>query len=265
MRRAPFVGYKIPAPASAHCAMQPERSRYASASFKPFGERSGAGDKTTHAPGPSEARCPCLGEIPMPIRGLFLPSRDDAPRQVHNVPAWEELLPFSQKNGRFRRNVPAWERSGRARSRLGRAGEKDRLVYLRKRRCPPLPEAASFSQAGTLRRKAADSPLQQQGFSQARTMDQFCDASSLLWRSAGARQGPSLPNRDDGQPWFAHCLSLGERCAYARKIGARDETRRGEGEETEAIAKANLEAKRREKRSPCCRAFVGRQQGPSIT
>ena len=43
MRRAPFVGYKIPAPASAHCAMQPERSRYASASFKPFGERGGAG------------------------------------------------------------------------------------------------------------------------------------------------------------------------------------------------------------------------------
>ena len=159
------------------------------------------------------------------------------------------------------RNVPAWERSGRARSRLGRDGEKGRRVYLRKRRGPPLPEAASFSQAGTLRRKAADSVLQQQGFSQARTLIQQTRASSLLGRSAGARQGPSLPNRDDGQPWFAHCLSLGERCAYARKIGARDETRRGEGEETEAIAKANLEAKRREKRSPCCRAFCGPAAG----
>lgn len=201
----------------------------------------------------------------MPVRGLFLPSRDDAPRQVHNVPAWEELLSFSQKNGRFRRNVPARERSGRARSRLGRAGEKDRLVYLRERRGPPLPEAASFSQAGTLRRKAADSPLQQPSFSQAGTLIQHTRASSLLWRSAGTRQGPPLPSKDDGQPWSAHCLRLGERCAYARKIGARGETRRGEGEETEAIAKANLETKRREKRSPCCRAFASWQQGLRTT
>lgn len=218
MRRAPFVGYKIPTPASAHCAMQPERSRYASASFKPFGERGGAGDKTTHAPCPSEARCPCLGVIPMPVRGLFLPSRDDAPRQVHNVPAWKGLRAFSQKLGRFRRNVPARERSGRATSPLGRDGEKGHRVYLRERRGPPLPEAASFSQVGTLRRKAADSPLRQQSFSQARTMGQFCDATSLLGRSADARREASLPRRVDGQPWSAHCLRLGEKSTSGKRI-----------------------------------------------
>lgn len=149
----------------------------------------------------------------MPVRGLFLPSRDDGTRQVHNVSAWEGLRAFSQKNGRFRRNVPARERSGRATSPLGRDGEKGHLVYLRERRGPPLPEAASFSQVGTLRRKAADSPLQQQGFSQARTMGQFCDATSLLGRSAGTRHRSSLQSKDDVLPRPAHCPGSGEALA----------------------------------------------------
>lgn len=147
------------------------------------------------------ARCRALsslGRRTSPRQGPSLPSRDDVPRQA--------------------RNVPAWERSGRARSRLGRDGEKGHRVYLRKRRGPPLPKAASFSQAGTLRRKAADSVLQQQGFSQARTLIQQTRASSLLWRSAGTCQGPPLPSRDDGQPWFAHCLRLGEKSTSGKRI-----------------------------------------------
>lgn len=181
----------------------------------------------------------------MPIRGLFLPRRVDAPRQARNVSAWEGLRAFSQKNGRFRRNVPAWERSGRARSRLGRDGEKGHRAYLRERRGPPLPEPASFSQAGTLRRKAADSALQQQSFSQARTMGQFCDATPLLGRSAGARREASLPRRVDGQPWFAHCLRLEGRCAYTRKTGAWDETRPGKGKEEQGQAWKRNEATRK--------------------
>ena len=181
----------------------------------------------------------------MPIRGLFLPRRVDAPRQARNVSAWEGLRAFSQKNGRFRRNVPAWERSGRARSRLGRDGEKGHRAYLRKRRGSPLPEPAYFSQAETMCRNAADSVLQQQRFSQARTMCQFCDATPLLGRSAGARREASLPRRVDGQPWFAHCLRLEGRCAYTRKTGAWDETRPGKGKEEQGQAWKRNEATRK--------------------
>ena len=186
------------------------------------------------------ARCRALsslGRRTSPRQGPPLPRRDDGTRQARNVPAWEGLQPFSQKNGRFRRNVPARERSGRARSRLGRAGEKGHRVYLRERRGPPLPEAASFSQAGTLRREAAYSPLRQQSFSRAGTLIQHTRASPcsgeapapVRGRLSQARtmvsHGPhivsgwernqrleraSLPRRADGRLQAAQRLCLGE-------------------------------------------------------
>ena len=75
-----------------------------------------------------------------------------------------------------------------------------------------------LSQAGTLRREAAYSPLRQQSFSRAGTLIQHTRASSLLWRRAGTRQGPPLPSKDDGQPWSAHCLRLGERSTSGKSI-----------------------------------------------
>lgn len=129
MRRAPFVGYKIPAPASAHCAMQSERSRYASASFKPFGERGGAGDKTTNAPCPSEARCPCLGEIPMPARGAISPKqgrRSETSAQRLGLGGTPGLQPEKRAIPAQRpcwgeigaRKIPPWERRGEGPPRL---------------------------------------------------------------------------------------------------------------------------------------------------
>ena len=138
MRRAPFVGYKIPAPASAHCAMQPERSRYASASFKPFGERGGrqgrgrvrrmARDRAEMRAVGNLERDPRIGAAwdkrHLPTKTLlayrqahFSPSRNDSRMQAHNVPAWEkhpcaESPPLpSRGDGRARaRNVLARER-----------------------------------------------------------------------------------------------------------------------------------------------------------
>ena len=139
-----------------------------------------------------------------------LPSRVDAPLLVHNVPAWERAESLSSENGRFCRNVLAWEKNGRARSRLWKAVEKARPVYLRICRITSRLRRTTLSKGGILRRHepilAPAKPL----FSKARTMRRSSCATSRLGRAFSKHASQVLPRQVDVPPSPAQRLGLGE-------------------------------------------------------
>lgn len=136
-----------------------------------------------------------------------LPSRDNAPKIVSNVLAWERLAVVSAQSVRSCHNVPAWEKNAGTTSRLGRSSEKCQAVYLRGRRIPFLPKRAILSQGGILCRYGPVSALAWARFSQAGTACTRRQHDLPAWESLH-------PTSKTASPKAGRCST--QRCASAR-------------------------------------------------
>ena len=128
-----------------------------------------------------------------------LPSRDDDPLSLRNVPALESLASSRSDFGRSWRNVPAWERCWRTRSRLWRSGEKGRPAYLRERRRPPLPRGDDSLQRQDLAQTRAGFCVRKAGTLQSRVDVPRTPRNVLALESPRGRMPISLQSRDDAR------------------------------------------------------------------